>query len=54
MLPEFGESDHDRYEKKEKVGSGTYGVVYKALDKLSGQYVAVKKMILEVIISAKS
>lgn len=36
MLPEFGESNADRYEKVEKVGSGTYGVVYKGTDKLTG------------------
>ena len=50
LLPDFGESDVDRYEKKEKIGSGTYGVVYKSLDKLTGQTVAIKKMILEVFI----
>lgn len=44
MLPEFGESDAERYEKLEKIGSGTYGVVYKALDKMNGSIVAVKKM----------
>ena len=44
MLPEFGESEAERYEKLEKIGSGTYGVVYKALDKLNGSMVAVKKM----------
>ncbi|CAD8107097.1 unnamed protein product [Paramecium sonneborni] len=48
MLPEFGESDAERYEKLEKIGSGTYGVVYKALDKLNGQFVAVKKMTQEL------
>lgn len=48
MHTEFGESDPDRYVKQEKIGSGTYGVVYKALDKVTGQHVAVKKMILEV------
>lgn len=36
LLPDFGESDVDRYEKKEKIGSGTYGVVYKSIDKLTG------------------
>lgn len=48
MIPEFGESEPSRYEKQEKIGSGTYGVVYKAFDKLTNQYVALKKMIIEV------
>jgi len=37
----------DRYEKIEKVGEGTYGVVYKALDKKTSQVIALKKIRLE-------
>jgi len=37
----------DRYQKIEKVGEGTYGVVYKAKDLNSGQVVALKKIRLE-------
>jgi len=37
----------DRYQKIEKVGEGTYGVVYKAKDVGSGQIVALKKIRLE-------
>jgi len=37
----------DRYEKMEKVGEGTYGVVYKARDRVSGEIVALKKTRLE-------
>jgi len=37
----------DRYQKIEKVGEGTYGVVYKAKDINSGQIVALKKIRLE-------
>jgi len=37
----------DRYQKIEKVGEGTYGVVYKAKDIGSGQIVALKKIRLE-------
>ena len=41
----------DRYQKIEKngeVGSGTYGVVYKAKDRQSGDFVALKRIRLEV------
>jgi len=37
----------DRYQKLEKVGEGTYGVVYKAKDVSSGEIVALKKIRLE-------
>ncbi|KAI8620621.1 kinase-like domain-containing protein, partial [Chytriomyces sp. MP71] len=35
------------YEKVEKIGEGTYGVVYKARDRASGTIVALKKIRLE-------
>ncbi|KAI3676570.1 hypothetical protein L1987_86181 [Smallanthus sonchifolius] len=38
----------DKYEKLEKVGEGTYGKVYKAKDKLTGELVALKKTRLEM------
>jgi serine/threonine protein kinase len=37
----------DRYHKLEKIGEGTYGVVYKARDKLLNEIVALKKIRLE-------
>ncbi|KAJ3070333.1 Cyclin-dependent kinase catalytic subunit [Podochytrium sp. JEL0797] len=37
----------DMYEKIEKIGEGTYGVVYKARDRSSGAIVALKKIRLE-------
>ncbi|KIY92023.1 hypothetical protein MNEG_15941 [Monoraphidium neglectum] len=37
----------ERYEKLERVGEGTYGVVYKALDRVTGAIVALKKIRLE-------
>lgn len=37
----------DTYQKLEKIGEGTYGVVYKARDKNSGDIVALKKIRLE-------
>jgi cyclin-dependent kinase 2 len=36
-----------QYEKVEKIGEGTYGVVYKAVDRESGATVALKKIRLE-------
>ena len=37
----------DNFQKIEKIGEGTYGVVYKARDKVTGQLVALKKIRLE-------
>ena len=37
----------ERYQKLEKVGEGTYGVVYKAKDRMTGEIVALKKIRLE-------
>ncbi len=37
----------DDFQKLEKIGEGTYGVVYKARDKITEQFVALKKIRLE-------
>lgn len=37
----------DNFQKLEKIGEGTYGVVYKAKDKVTGSLVALKKIRLE-------
>ena len=37
----------DRYQKLEKIGEGTYGVVYKAKDRVTGEIIALKKIRLE-------
>lgn len=36
-----------RYERQEKLGEGTYGIVYKCLDTVTNQIVALKKIRLE-------
>jgi len=36
--------DGSPYEKRRKIGSGTYGIVYSAVDQRTGQHVAVKKV----------
>lgn len=41
------ESTNIHYDRLEKIGEGTYGVVYKAVDKLTGELVALKKIRLE-------
>eukprot|EP01017_Pseudomicrothorax_dubius_P017512 TRINITY_DN1971_c0_g1_i1.p1 TRINITY_DN1971_c0_g1~~TRINITY_DN1971_c0_g1_i1.p1 ORF type:complete len:306 (+),score=53.43 TRINITY_DN1971_c0_g1_i1:145-1062(+) len=48
MLDSFGENTLERYLKIDKIGKGTYGVVYKARDVVSDSFVALKKMILEI------
>lgn len=40
-----GKMEH--FQKLEKIGEGTYGVVYKARDKITDQFVALKKIRLE-------
>lgn len=37
----------DEFQKIEKIGEGTYGVVYKGRNKTTGQIVAMKKIRLE-------
>ena len=37
----------ERYQKIEKVGEGTYGVVYKARDRMTGEIVALKRIRLD-------
>ena len=37
----------DEFQKLEKISEGTYGVVYKARDKITDQFVALKKIRLE-------
>jgi len=37
----------DKYQKVEKIGEGTYGTVYKARVRATGDFVALKKIKLE-------
>jgi serine/threonine protein kinase len=37
----------EQYEKQEKLGEGTYGVVHKCIEKATGTTVAIKKIRLE-------
>uniref|UniRef100_A0A6S9B9I0 Cyclin-dependent kinase 2 homolog n=3 Tax=Ditylum brightwellii TaxID=49249 RepID=A0A6S9B9I0_9STRA len=37
----------ERYQKMDKIGEGTYGVVYKAKDRVTGEIIALKKIRLE-------
>lgn len=41
-------ADMDVFQKVEKIGEGTYGVVYKAKNKETGQFVALKKIRLDL------
>ena len=44
MYGNVSSSAMERYEKLEKVGEGTYGVVYKAKDRETNEIVALKKV----------
>lgn len=37
----------EKYQKLEKIGEGTYGIVYKAKDRKTGELLALKKIRLE-------
>lgn len=37
----------ERYQKLDKIGEGTYGIVYKAKDRVTGEIIALKKIRLE-------
>lgn len=46
-VPFSGKTEMDNYIKIEKIGEGTYGIVYKGKDKRDGKTVALKKIRLE-------
>ena len=41
----------DNFQKIEKIGEGTYGIVYKAKDLVTGKMVALKKIRLDTYVS---
>lgn len=47
ITPKIPPHKMDDFLKIEKIGEGTYGVVYKGRNKITGQYVAMKKIRLE-------
>ena len=40
----------ENFQKIEKIGEGTYGVVYKAIDKQTSQMVALKRIRLDTLV----
>lgn len=42
-----GGSEVEKYQRINKIGEGTYGVVYKARDKMTNEIVAIKKIRLD-------
>jgi len=47
FLEPFGRCrDVDEFEKLNRIGEGTYGTVYRARDRKSGEIVALKRVIL--------
>ncbi len=47
MNQETYSNDSERYDRIAKIGEGTYGVVYKARDKVTNDIIALKKIRLE-------
>jgi len=43
------EEEGERFTNVERIGEGTFSTVYKALDKTTGEWVAVKKMKMNVV-----
>ena len=47
MVDLMSQNKVERYQKLDKLGEGTYGVVYKAKDKLTSEIIALKKIRME-------
>lgn len=48
MNQSFGSSQISNFEKKEIIGKGAYGEVYKAVDRRTKETVALKKILIEM------
>ena len=48
MVENFGNSDTEIFEKKEAIGSGTYGDVFRGILKKSNETIAIKKIKIEL------
>ncbi len=46
-MKNYSSDDWSRYQRTEKIGEGTYGIVYKAIDKNTNESVALKKIRLD-------
>lgn len=44
----FGNNERDIFEKNQHIGSGTYGVVYKGVNKKTNETIAIKKIKIEL------
>jgi serine/threonine protein kinase len=44
----FGNGDRTIFEKCENIGSGTYGIVYKGINKITNEVIAIKKIKIEL------
>lgn len=51
QLPTCQQTAMENFQKIEKIGEGTYGVVYKARDKTTGRLVALKKIRLDAYVA---
>jgi cyclin-dependent kinase 1 len=47
-LDNFGNGDRSIFEKCENIGSGTYGIVYKGINKETNEVIAIKKIKIEL------
>ena len=49
-----GDTLADRYQVLEELGSGSFGVVYKAIEKATGEIVAIKHVSMRLLVPVQS